>query len=559
MKLDALLSVLQAESLLTKEARAEIRLEDVPKETPLSVQVLAGVGAWAASCGFLSLLVGLGTLLGIGEATFLLPIGVFLGGASVVLCRWSEGLLARQLAMAWAMGALTAIGTGAGLELEGSTQTFVQVGLGGLLVLLHREVLIRFLAVLFCLSTLVWGAWEREGLGIGNVGALAGGSVLLFAILWPERLPPRWTPARGPLLWASFLFLAFGAGGVSLARDYLPHQLWPQFVGPMVAIAAIGRELHRRGVLLSELGLVAGMGTVGIAALTWGNPGVCLGMAGLVVAYSRREKAAFGLAVVVLVGFGIRYYYQLNLDLYTKAGVLAASGAVLLGLRLYLRARGFLSGGEVAAGVAGLTSSGQRWGTVGVLVTWLVAFFLLYNPMILAKEDLLRTAPRILLELAGRDPRSLMSGDYLRLEYAVASQLRGNRPGLWDLLFRGGRGGRPDQTKDWDWEGVMVLRREPPDPVLQEFINEAEGAPAVATFVRLDDGSPLTPDELRIRYHRGFNSLWIGTDAFYIQEGSGERYAEATYAELAVAPDGESVLIGLRGLSKQVIGERLVP
>lgn len=559
MKIAALLSVLQAENLLPKEARAEIRLEEIPKETPLSVQVLAGVGAWAASCGFLSLLIGFGTMLGIKEATILLPIGVFLGGASVALCRWSERLLARQLAMAWAMGALTAIGTGAGLELEGSIQTIVQVGMGGLLVLLHREALIRFVAVLFCLSTLVWGAWERDGLGIGNIGALAGGSVLLFAILWPERLPARWTPARGPLLWASFLFLAFGAGGVALAKDYLPSQLLPQFVGPVVAIAAIGRELQRRGVLLSELGLVAGIGTLGIGALTWGNPGVCLGMAGLVLSYSRREKAAFGLAVVVLIGFGIRYYYQLNLDLYTKAGVLAGSGAVLLGLRLYLRARGFLSGGEAAEGAVGSPSAALRWGTAGVLVTWLVAFLFLYNQMIFAKEDLLKNAPRVLLELAGRDPRSLMEGDYLRLDYAVAAQLRGNRPGLWDLLFRGGRGGRPDQTKDWDWEGVMVLRQEQADSALAAFTNERQDAPPVGTFVRLDDGGPLAAGEFRIRYHRGINSLWIGTDAFYIQEGSADRYETATYAELAVAADGESIMIGLRGPSKEVLGERLVP
>ncbi len=429
-------------------------------------------------------------------------------------------------------------------------------------MLLHREALIRFLGVLFCLTTLVWGAWERDGLGIGNVGALAGGSVLLFAILWPEKLPARWTPARGPLLWASFLFLSLGAGGISLTRDYLPHEFFPPLVGPIVAIAAMGRELQRRGALVHELGLVAGIGTIGIGALTWGNPGVCLGIGGLVLAYTRRDRAAFGLAVVVLVGFGIRYYYQLNLDFYSKAGVLAGSGAVLLGLRLYLRARGFLSGGseeEVAAGAAALASTGRGWGSAGVLVTWLVAFLFLYNQMISAKEDLLRSAPRILLELGSRDPRSLMEGDYLRLEYAAAQQLRGSRPSLWNLLFQGGRGGRPDQTKDWDWEGVMVLRREPADPVLSTFTNEVADAPPVGSFVRLDDGRPLGTDELRIRYFRGYNSLWIGTDAFYIQEGSGELYELARFAELAVAPDGESVLIGLRSGNKTTLGERLVP
>ncbi|HNC99913.1 MAG TPA: GDYXXLXY domain-containing protein, partial [Myxococcota bacterium] len=354
------------------------------------------------------------------------------------------------------------------------------------------------------------------------------------------------------------LFLTVGAGGVSFAKDLVSFSMLPPLVGPVVALVAVGWELHRRGALLGELGLVAGMGTLGIGALTWGNPGVCLGIAGLVLAYARRERAAFALAVVVLVGFGIRYYYQLNLDFYTKSGVLAASGAVLLGLRLYLRARGFLEGGtgEVAAAPI---SPLQRWVPRGVLLVWLVAFLGLYNQMIAAKEDLLRTAPRILLELAGRDPRSLMAGDYLRLDYAVARELRGTTPSLWDLLFRKGRGGRPDQTKDWDWEGLLVLKREPVDRDLATFTNEVPDAPPVYGFARLDDGRPPDSDELRVRYHRDSSSLWIGTDAFYMQEGSADRYLTATYAELAVGPEGDVVLIGLRGLSKEVLGQRLVP
>jgi uncharacterized membrane-anchored protein len=407
------------------------------------------------------------------------------------------------------------------------------------------------------------GAWEAAGEGgltVGDVGSFAGGSLLLFSILWPASLPARWSPARGPLLWASFLFLVTGAAGITWFKEREIAGSLPAMVGPLVAVAAVGRELWRRERLVGELGLVAGIGILGIGWLTLGNPGVCLGIAGLVLAYSRRDRVAFGLAVVVLVGFGIRYYYQLNLDLYTKAGVLAGSGALLLGLRQYLRWRGFLSGGgELAAGAAGLASSGRGWGTRGVLVTWLVAFLILYNQMIFAKEDLLRSAPRILLELASRDPRSLMEGDYLRLDYAEARGLLGSRPSLWDLLFRKGRGGRPDQTKDWDWEGTMVLRREASAPALRDLTGNTTGAPPVATFARLEDGSPLSPEELRIGYHRGYNSLWIGTDAFYIQEGSAELYGGARYAELAVAPDGESVLIGLRSGYKTALGERLVP
>ncbi|HNC98849.1 MAG TPA: DUF4401 domain-containing protein, partial [Myxococcota bacterium] len=204
MKLDALLAVLQAEKLLSKEERADIRVEEVPQETPLSVQVMAGVGAWAASCGFLSLLAGVGLLLGVEDATVLLPSGLLLGAGSVLLGRWSERLLARQLSTAWAFAAMAAIGTGAGLKLDGDIRVFTQVGLTALLVLLQRESLVRFLGILFCLTTLVHGTTEGNGRGMGDVGALSGGSLLLLAILWPEALPARWASLRGPLLWATY-------------------------------------------------------------------------------------------------------------------------------------------------------------------------------------------------------------------------------------------------------------------------------------------------------------------------------------------------------------------
>ncbi|MET0346848.1 MAG: GDYXXLXY domain-containing protein [Casimicrobiaceae bacterium] len=38
----------------------------------------------------------------------------------------------------------------------------------------------------------------------------------------------------------------------------------------------------------------------------------------------------------------------------------------------------------------------------------------------------------------------------------------------------------------------------------------------------------------------------LGTNAFFFEEGTGDRYAGARYGEFRVAPDGEAILTGLR-------------
>ena len=143
------------------------------------------------------------------------------------------------------------------------------------------------------------------------------------------------------------------------------------------------------------------------------------------------------------------------------------------------------------------------------------------NYIILQKQRIVDAARLILLELRPVDPRSLMQGDYMDLAYA-------------DAVVRPGEGTAVPDT------GVAVLAL------------DADGA---ATFARIDDGSPLAADEIRLRYLAVSPSGEIdyGSTAFFFQEGHEKVYRGARYGELRVTQQGASVLVGLRDAAREPI------
>ena len=151
------------------------------------------------------------------------------------------------------------------------------------------------------------------------------------------------------------------------------------------------------------------------------------------------------------------------------------------------------------------------------------------NMAIVQKERLLKDGTIVLLELAPVDPRSLIQGDYMRLDYAVARGLSGprTRPGVEPAAPRVPR------------DGHIVVRLD---------------ARGVASFVRWhDEGTPLAEGEHLLRYRRRGNTIRVGTDAFYFQEGHAQRYEAARYGELRVDESGGSVLVGLRDSLQQAL------
>lgn len=150
---------------------------------------------------------------------------------------------------------------------------------------------------------------------------------------------------------------------------------------------------------------------------------------------------------------------------------------------------------------------------LGGLVVVLVAA----NAAVLDRERVIAAGTPVLLELAPVDPRSLIQGDYMRLDYAITRQLI-------------------DSQAAWPRTGQIVV-------ALDEN--------GVARFVRRHDGrTPVSGGEQLLAYGRKHGRIQIGTDAFHFQEGHAAAYATARYGELRVARSGTNVLVGLRDSSR---------
>ena len=133
------------------------------------------------------------------------------------------------------------------------------------------------------------------------------------------------------------------------------------------------------------------------------------------------------------------------------------------------------------------------------------------NFSIFGKESIKRDGVVVYLDLAPRDPRSMMQGDYMALRFQVAQDIAAN-------------------VKPLPAEGETALA-----PV--NISNEHVGSLARAG----EQGN------VRIRYRMRKGEVWLGTNAFFFEEGSDKRYAGARFGEFRLdSESGEAVLVGLR-------------
>ncbi|MFM5568644.1 GDYXXLXY domain-containing protein [Aeromonas veronii] len=146
------------------------------------------------------------------------------------------------------------------------------------------------------------------------------------------------------------------------------------------------------------------------------------------------------------------------------------------------------------------------------------------NATVWRYEHAMSSGEVVLLRLAPVDPRSLMQGDYMRLNYEIARELTS-------------RDARATQNKG---SNTLVIRLD---------------AHQVASLVA--DGKPdrLASDERLLQVHQSERQWQIGPDAYFFEEGTGEQYEAARYGEFRLQADGKTLLVGLRDEAYQPIGQ----
>jgi uncharacterized membrane-anchored protein len=159
-------------------------------------------------------------------------------------------------------------------------------------------------------------------------------------------------------------------------------------------------------------------------------------------------------------------------------------------------------------------------GFVAALALLLILGWVNYS--IARKETLLAEGRVIYLQLAPVDPRSMLQGDYMALDYQLS------RDATAALAASSGIDGQPAGIPNQDGRLVGML--------------DARG---VAHFARLESAAPLAPQELLLRYRVRNGQLKFATNAFFFQEGSDAELQPARYGMFRVDRQGEMLLTHL--------------
>ncbi|MBK8635115.1 MAG: GDYXXLXY domain-containing protein [Saprospiraceae bacterium] len=147
-----------------------------------------------------------------------------------------------------------------------------------------------------------------------------------------------------------------------------------------------------------------------------------------------------------------------------------------------------------------------------IILANLLILLIYFNTSIFNKEKMLDEGKLLLLELAPVDPRSLMQGDYMSLNYAISTGV------AVDSISK---------------RGYCVVKLD---------------SLGVAQRLRIQpEKTPLNDDEWLIAYHNSAWNMNIGAESYFFQEGTADKYAEAKYGGIKVDGQGNSLLIGLYG------------
>lgn len=252
----------------------------------------------------------------------------------------------------------------------------------------------------------------------------------------------------------------------------------------------------------------------------------------LLLIYWTDSRAFFGLLVLAFIVYLGGFYYQLSIPLLYK-GVLLVSFAVIFAIvTLFLHAR-YKSPSQSA--VENYPVFKAPIGLVGV---FLIALLGAVNYKVQQFEDVLATGKPVVLKIAPADPRSLMQGDYMVLNYAILSELQQSQ-------FSS------ESNESNETTGIDELSPSGKKAYILVHLDKNH----VVTLCEAQSEIPTdfkhcTPNVyLPIRY-RGWSPELPSQDYFFA-EGKGEYYAQSEYAEYRFK---DGILLLARLLDKDLKG-----
>ena len=156
-----------------------------------------------------------------------------------------------------------------------------------------------------------------------------------------------------------------------------------------------------------------------------------------------------------------------------------------------------------------------------ILFLFLLLILVAINWSIYKKEEQLKYGRLVYLELAPKDPRAFMLGDYMELRYVMKSKIYKALP-------------KADNNR-WEksvnvTDGYVVVTIKPNN---------------VAIFKSIYHKKPIEKNELLLEYRIRHGKLKFASNRFYFQEGKSELYDNAKYGAFRVNEKSEMLLVDL--------------
>ena len=333
----------------------------------------------------------------------------------------------------------------------------------------------------------------------------------------------------------------------------LSGQFWPHFqfdvshilyllvcALPLIVYALMNKHSeskHTEAVLiLLALSLFA-LGFVGIPVILYLT-------ALLLLVYWTDSRAFFGLLVFAFVVYLGGFYYQLSIPLLYKGALLVSFAVIFAIVTLFLHAR-----------YKTPSQSAVENHSVFKAPIWLVGVFVIallgaVNYKVQQFEDVLATGKPVVLKIAPVDPRSLMQGDYMVLNYAILSEFQQSQ-----FLSESNESLESNESIDAGEANETIGIDESSPSGKKAYILVHLDKNHVATFCEEQSEIPTdfkhcTPNVyLPIRYKGWLPEL--PSQDYFFAEGKGEHYAQAEYAEYRFK---DGILLLARLLDKDLKG-----
>jgi uncharacterized membrane-anchored protein/uncharacterized membrane protein len=520
---------------------------------PWYVQGLLGLSAWMATLLLLAFVFMSGL---VQSAPAALVIGLILCAGAVAIARNARQSFWRQCATALGFAGQILVAVGLSDANSVTSAALLMLVLSGTVYVLAPDAILRFLSGLMMASALFvltafnvgskapymqvldWMAFDAvRGLVIWLPACVFAAWLAASAFLARERLPAALRDVVQPLAWAFSLAAqvsAFQAAGVPVWQLLSLWQLHPPaavflVLAALLPAAVAWTVIRARGAALpGTIRVGVPLGLLLLAVCWLPSPGIAFALTWLLLGFGlgRPRLRRWGQAALLI--YLVLYYYQLDVPLLQKAGWLAVAGMVLLLLRVLIwrlvrRAEARASADQPPAGVAAPAVRPQPF-WAGMMLAGLVLVLAVVNVGIWQREQLLATGQVVRLALAPVDPRALMQGDYMALNFAAARAVGALQegdaapPGLWG-------GPRTD--------GYLVL------------VPDEQG---IAQPLRVQRAAqPHSGKEVVLRYRLRADGVRLVTNAYFFPEGEAARYQAARYGELRVGDDGTALLVRLLG------------